>query len=82
VLIQAHIANAALLVIATPDSLNVRKMVETATLLQPQIEVVIRTHNEDESKLLEKDNIGTIFFGEAELAKGMTKHILERFSPK
>jgi len=44
--------------------------------------VVIRTHNEDESKLLEKDNIGTIFFGEAELAKGMTKHILERFSPK
>jgi len=82
VLIQAHIANAALLVIATPDSLNVRKMVETATLLRPQIEVVIRTHNEDESKLLEKDNIGTIFFGEAELAKGMTKHILERFSPK
>ena len=82
VLIQAHIANAALLVIATPDSLNVRKMVETATLLQPKIEVVIRTHNEDESKLLEKDGIGTIFFGEAELAKGMTKHILERFSPK
>jgi CPA2 family monovalent cation:H+ antiporter-2 len=30
VLIQAHIANAAMLVIASPDPLNVRQMVDTA----------------------------------------------------
>lgn len=82
VLIQAHITNAALLVIATPDSMNVRKMAEIATTLQPGIEVVVRTHSEEESKMLQSDGIGTVFFGEEELAKGMTKHVLERFSPK
>jgi CPA2 family monovalent cation:H+ antiporter-2 len=82
VLIQAHITSAALLVIATPDSINVRKMAEIATTLQPGIEVVVRTHSEEESKLLQNDDIGTVFFGEEELAKGMTKHVLERFSPK
>jgi CPA2 family monovalent cation:H+ antiporter-2 len=82
VLIQAHITNAALLVIASPDAIDVRKMVEIATTLQPAIEVVVRTHSEQESKLLQNEGIGTVFFGEEELAKGMTKHVLERFSPK
>ncbi len=82
VLIQAHITNAALLVIATPDSMNVRKMAEIATTLKPGIEVVVRTLSEEDSKMLQNDGIGTVFFGEEELAKGMTKHVLERFSPK
>lgn len=82
VLIQAHITNAALLVIATPDPINVRKMAEIATTLQPGIEIVVRTHSEEESKMLQSDGVGTVFFGEEELAKGMTKHVLERFSPK
>ncbi|HSG93432.1 MAG TPA: sodium:proton antiporter, partial [Methylotenera sp.] len=67
---------------ATPDPMNVRKMAEIATILQPGIEVVVRTHSEEESKLLHNDGIGTVFFGEEELAKGMTKHVLERFSPE
>jgi len=79
VLIQAHVADAAMLVIATPDTLGVRKMVETARLLNPHIEVVVRTHNEDESKLLRQERVGTIFFGEEELAKGMMAHVLQRF---
>ncbi|NKE64700.1 Kef family K(+) transporter [Ramlibacter sp. RBP-2] len=79
VLIQAHIADAAMLVIATPDTLGVRKMAETARQLNPGIEVVVRTHNEDESALLRRDRVGTVFFGEEELAKGMTAHVLRRF---
>lgn len=82
VLIQAHIANAAMLVVATPDPLNVRQIVDTARALNPNIEIVLRTHSEDESRLLRKNKIGTVFFGEEELAKGMTSHILERFAPQ
>ena len=82
VLIQAHIAKAAMLVIATPDTVHVRQMVETARLLNPTIEVIVRTHNEDESELLAADGFGKIFFGEDELAKGMVRHIFERFAPK
>lgn len=82
VLIQAHIADAAMLVVATPDSLNVRQMANTARTLNPRIEIVLRTHSEDESMMLRKEGIGTVFFGEEELAKGMTRHVLTRFPPQ
>ncbi len=81
VLVQAHIASAAMLVVATPDPLNVRQMAETARTLNPAIEIVLRTHSEDEVALLRKENIGTVFFGEEELARGMTGYVLERFDP-
>ena len=81
VLIQTHIANAAMLVVATPDALNVRQMVETARALNPGIEIVLRTHSETESALLRSEGVGTVFFGEEELAKGMTGHVLARFVP-
>ena len=78
VLIQAHIARASLLVIATPDTFHVRKMVEIARTLNPTIEAVLRTHSEEEAELLQKENVGKVFMGEHELATGMTKHILAR----
>ncbi|MDP8568324.1 YbaL family putative K(+) efflux transporter [Methylophilus aquaticus] len=79
VLIQAHIANASMLIIATPDSMDIRKIVDIAKQLQPDIEVVIRTHHEDEYQRLQKEYGSTVFFGEEELAKGMTSHVLQRF---
>jgi CPA2 family monovalent cation:H+ antiporter-2 len=82
VLIQAHIAHAAMLVIATPDHISVRQMARTARKLNPNIEVVLRTHNEDELMLMRRDAIGTVFFGEEELAKGMLNHVLQRFPEK
>lgn len=78
VLVQAHIARAGLLVIATPDTFNVRKMVETARKLNPDIEVIVRTHSDDEANLLQKEDIGKVFMGERELAHSMTRHILAR----
>lgn len=80
-LIQAHIKDAAMLVVATPDLLNIRQMADTARALNPDIEIVLRTHSEDESLLLSKEGIGTVFFSEEELAKGMASHVLERFAP-
>ena len=50
-------------------------------MLNPDIEIVVRTHNENESQLLQKDGIGTVFYGEEELAKGMTNHVVRRFTP-
>ncbi len=77
-LIQAHVARAAVLVIATPDAFDVRRVVETARTLNPPIEVIVRTHSEDEATMLRREGIGTIFMGEDELAKGMSRHLLER----
>lgn len=80
VLIQAHIANAAMLVAACPDPLVIRQMIETAKTLNPDIEVVLRSHSEEESLLFEKEG-GTVFFAEEQLANGMAQHVLARFSP-
>ncbi len=81
VLVQAHVAHAAMLVIAIPDVVDVRKMVQTARTLNPAIAVVLRTHNEEEAELLGKESLGTVFLGERELARGMTHHILEQLEP-
>nr|MBP7284927.1 Kef family K(+) transporter [Leptospiraceae bacterium] len=48
VLIQAHIARAHTLVIATPDTFQVRQIIEIARTLNPNIETVVRTHSEEE----------------------------------
>ncbi|WP_295958832.1 YbaL family putative K(+) efflux transporter [Rhodoferax sp.] len=79
VLIQAHIARASMLLIATPDAFNVRQMVANARMLNPHIETVVRTHNEAEAALLAQENIGRVFLGEDELAHNMGRHVLERF---
>jgi CPA2 family monovalent cation:H+ antiporter-2 len=80
VLIQAHVARARMLVIATPDTLDVRRMIEVARTLNPRIETVVRTHSEEEAVLLAKENVGKIFMGEHELAAGMIRHVIERFT--
>ena len=79
VLIQAHIANAAILVIAIPDTLHVRQMVEIARALNPHIEIVVRSHSEEESALLRADQVGTVVVRDEALTQAMTRHILQRF---
>ncbi len=77
VMIQAHIARAGTLVIATPDTFHARAMCEIARALNPQIRIVIRTHNEDEAQLLREETSGKVFLGEDELAASMARHVLE-----
>jgi CPA2 family monovalent cation:H+ antiporter-2 len=81
-LIQAHIVDAAMLVIATPDTVDVRKMTTIARMLNPDIEIIVRTHSESEMELLESDGVGRGFFGVEELARGMSQYVLGRFLPE
>ena len=80
VLIQAHVHRARMLVIATPDTLDVRRMIEIARTVNPRIETVVRTHSEEEAVLLEKENAGKVFLGEHELARSMIQHVLDRYA--
>jgi CPA2 family monovalent cation:H+ antiporter-2 len=82
VLIQAHIREAAMLVVAIPDMVEVRQLVRIAKNLNPGIAVVLRTHSEDEAQLLSQEGTGEVFVAEHELAKGMTTHILAKFEAK
>jgi CPA2 family monovalent cation:H+ antiporter-2 len=78
VLIQAHVQRARMLVIATPDPLQVRPMADIARMLNPAIEIVIRTHSDDEAELLRRDKVGEVFMGENELARGMARYVIAK----
>jgi CPA2 family monovalent cation:H+ antiporter-2 len=66
-------------VIAGDDALAARRMAAHARLLNPQIGIAVRSHNEDEARLLQEEVAeGRVFVGEHELAQAMARHVLER----
>lgn len=76
VLIQAHIAQAALLVIALPETIGVTQMIETARTLNPAIRVLVRAPGEEEARLLEAGGAARAFVAEQELAAAMLREVL------
>ena len=80
VMAQTHVMRARLLVIATPDSFAIRKMIEIARILNPSVETVVRTHSEEEAELLRQEHADKVFMGEHELALGMIRHVAERLA--
>ncbi len=78
VLVQTHIMQAAMLVIATPDPVKTRKIASLARQLNPHVEIVLRTHTEEEADFLRQQHAGTVFMGEHELAIAMAGHVLAR----
>lgn len=78
VLIQAHVPRAAVLILATPDASRVRRMIHIGRMLKPDIQMVARTHSEEEAALLRSENIDAVFLGEHELALSMSRHVLEK----
>jgi len=81
VLVQAHIATARMLVVATPETIEVRKMAEVARALNPTIAVAVRSHNSEEAALLEAEHTARVFVGEDELATAMVAHVLRTVAP-
>lgn len=77
VLIQAHVARARILVIAIPDALRARKMVEIARMLQPDIRTLVRAHSDEDVALLHREQVGEVLLGEHELALSMTRYVME-----
>lgn len=76
VLIQAHIARAAILVIATKDSIDISKMVETARTLNPEVKIFIRARDSEEVALYEQEGWGKSFTAEDELAARLANEVI------
>ena len=53
---------------------------EVARTLNPGIRVVLRTHSEDESRLLQAEGVGDVFFWKETLARGMASHVLKQMA--
>lgn len=80
VLIQAHIARASVLMVVISSTVQVRQMIDCARTLNPNIEIIIRTHDEEEASLLQKEIQGKVFFAEEEIARNMGNYVLTHFN--
>ena len=76
ILEAADIATAHLLVVATPDSHQGRRLLRKARDVNPGIDSVVRTHSDAERRRLEEDGVGLVLMAERELALGMMTYAL------
>jgi CPA2 family monovalent cation:H+ antiporter-2 len=76
VLKAAGVGRARLIAVATPDSFQARRIVEVARQLNPNLEIVARTHSAAEVAALEALGAQRVVMGERELARSMTEHAL------
>ncbi|HET9445110.1 MAG TPA: YbaL family putative K(+) efflux transporter [Steroidobacteraceae bacterium] len=76
VLQLAAIEHARLLVIASPDGFQARRILELARESNPRIAVVVRTHSSNELAYLMRQGVDRAVMGELELALEMTDYAL------
>jgi CPA2 family monovalent cation:H+ antiporter-2 len=76
ILESAGLQRARVLVVATPDSFQARRIVEIAREKNHSIEIVVRTHSEEEIRALESLGASRVVMGEKELARGLLEHSL------
>jgi CPA2 family monovalent cation:H+ antiporter-2 len=76
VLDLAGIAHARLLVIASPDGFQARRILELARERNPKIAVIVRTHSSSELAYLIRQGVDRAVMGELELALEMTDYAL------
>jgi CPA2 family monovalent cation:H+ antiporter-2 len=80
VLIQAHVAEASLLVITANDPVAIGKMVETARALNPEIGIMVDAEDLSTAQILEGAQLGQVFFSDRLVADAMLKSIEGRYS--
>ncbi|HYG86585.1 MAG TPA: YbaL family putative K(+) efflux transporter [Azospirillum sp.] len=76
VLEAAGTRRARLIVVATPEGYQTRRVLELARQINPGIDTAVRTHSEAEVAHLEKQGVGVAIMGERELALGLMDYAL------
>lgn len=79
VLQHAGVSRAHVLIVATPDALASRRIVEVVRRTRPDLNIVVRTHSLSELATLRRLGADAAVLGELELALEMTRHTLHRF---
>ena len=79
VLIQAHIAQAAMLVLAVDDPVVTQRAENLALEIQPKLSIVIRAHSEEEAEHYNQTRTGLALVPEISLADQMAEQVLLRY---
>ena len=73
VLLQAHVQNAAVIVLTIRDEILERKVVETAKLINQGVKVILRAATDQEANHFRADNLGTVVQASVILSQEMDK---------
>ena len=79
ILDRMALGQARVLVVAIPDPLAARQVVEFARRANHRLDIVVRTHSAAEMGFMRGRGVGEAVMGELELALEMTRHTLHRF---
>ena len=78
VLAHAHLEDAALVLVAAPDAFQSRAILALARQLNPDVEIVVRTHSDQERDFLQAHGAHHAIVAERELAIRLTDHALRK----
>lgn len=76
---RAQVETARLIVVCLPERMSVRQIVDLARTLNPKVEIVVRTHSEEELGHLYRHGVAEAIMGELELALEMGRRTLRTF---
>lgn len=76
---RAQLERARLLVLAIPDAVAVRQIVEFVRRHYPRLDIVARTHSAEEVRYLRSRGVGEAVLGELETALEISRHTLRKF---
>jgi CPA2 family monovalent cation:H+ antiporter-2 len=82
ILRAAHFETARLIIVATPDAFQARAILEIVKRVNPDAEVLVRTHSDEERKFLESHGAHVALVAERELAVSLTRLALRSFGVK
>lgn len=71
---------ARLLVVAIPDRFLARRVIDLVRHANPTIDVVVRTHSDEEAEWLDRKEVGLVVMSERETALGIAEYALHRFA--
>ncbi|HKE45364.1 MAG TPA: YbaL family putative K(+) efflux transporter [Steroidobacteraceae bacterium] len=77
ILERARPEAARMLVVATPDAFQARRMLEHAGQRNAKLDSVVRTHSEAEAEFLHEAGFGTVLMAERELADQMSLYVTD-----
>ena len=72
---EAAIAKAVALAVAIPDPFAARRIVEEARLLNPNIKILVRAHNDEEMDYFYEQNIDLALTGPREIGRRMVEYL-------
>lgn len=73
-----HPELARLLIVAVPDAYFARQTIRAMRRLNPNLDIVVRTHSDEETRLMNKMGVGLAVMGEREIGLGMSAYALFR----